>query len=89
MNEKMLYIWRLATFLHSHGKHMSAQELVDPLDRNGFKVQRGTEHKKAGKGPFKIISATWHWVNDDLSLTEEAANIAQAYVKEDGTHAWE
>jgi hypothetical protein len=84
----MLYIWRLATFLRSNNKEMSAEELVDHLNRNGFTTQRGTEHVKAGHGPYRIISATWHWINDDLGLHNEAENVALAYVKPDGTHAW-
>ncbi len=88
-NEKMLYIWRLATFLHSNGKHMSAQELVDHLNRNNFKNQRGAPYTRVGKGPFAIIAATWRWVNDKLGLEEEAEHIAQAYVQMDGKHAWD
>jgi hypothetical protein len=88
-NQKMLYIWRLATFLHSNGKHMAAQELVDHLNRNNFKTQRGAPYLKVGKGPFAIIAATWRWVHNELGLEEEAEHIALAYVQMDGRYAYD
>ena len=85
----MLYIWRLATFLRSNGKVMSARELIDHLNRNGFSAERSEDFRKGGRGPYRMISETWHWVNDDLGLAKEAHIIAQAYVKADGTHVWD
>jgi hypothetical protein len=89
MNQKKLYVWRLATFLHSHGMVMSAAELAEHLNRNNFRTGYDTEFSPLGRGPYNIIRATWHWLNDDLRLEDEARNVALAYVKPDGTHAWD
>ena len=34
MNEKKIYIWKLATFLHSQDMVMSGEELAEHLNRN-------------------------------------------------------
>lgn len=88
MNQKKLYVWRLAIFLHSNGKTMSADELADHLNRNNLKTSYGSEFE-GGRGTYKLILETWKWVNHDLGLEDEAHNISMAYVKPDGTHAWE
>jgi hypothetical protein len=88
MNRKKLYVWRLGTFLHSHGMVMSAEELATHLNRNSFRTGYDTEFA-GGRGTYRLIHATWSWVNDILGLEDEAGNIALAYVKPDGTHAWD
>ena len=88
MNEKKLYIWRLASFLHTHRMTMSADELADHLNRNNFKTSYGTEYE-GKRGTYRLIRETWHWVHHDLGLVGEAKGIAEAYVKPDGSHAWD
>ena len=88
MNRKKWYIWQLGTFLHAHKMTMSGQELADHLNRNNFKTSYGTEFEGA-RGTYTLIEATWRWVNNDLGLEDEASNIALAFVKPDGTHAWD
>jgi hypothetical protein len=88
MNRKKLYILRLGTFLHSHNMTMSALELADHLNRNGFRTAYGTEFE-GRRGTYTLITATWRWVHNDLGLEDEARNIAMAFVKPDGTHAWD
>jgi hypothetical protein len=88
MNQKRLYVWRLATFLNAHGMKMSNEELAAHLNRNGFMTQYGTQFA-GGRGTFRLIQSTWKWVHEELGLEDEAENVAQAYVKPDGTHAWD
>lgn len=88
MNQKKLYIWRLASFLHQYGMRMSGEELADHLNRNGFLTAYGSEYA-GGRGTYKLIRETWHWVHDDLGLDEEAQRIAEAFVKPDGSYAYE
>jgi hypothetical protein len=88
MNDKKMYVWKLATFLHANSKVMSGEELAEHLNRNQFLTSYGTEFQ-GGKGTYKLISATWHWLNDDLDLPEEAKHVALAYVKPDGNYAYE
>ena len=49
MNEKKLYIWKLATFLHSQEMVMSGEELAEHLNRNQFLTIYGTEYQ-GGRG---------------------------------------
>ena len=37
----------------------------------------------------KLIKETWKWVHDDLGLTDEVDKVAEAFVKPDGTYAYE
>ena len=88
MNEKKLYIWRLAEFLQSHGMVMSGEELAEHLNRNGFMTDYGTEYE-GGRGTYRLIEMTWRWVHDELKLENMAHCIARAFVKPDGTYAYE
>lgn len=38
---------------------------------------------------YKLIRETWKWVHDDLGLEDESKKIAAAYVKADGSYAYE
>jgi hypothetical protein len=88
MNRKKLYIWRLATFLREHGMVMAGEELAAHLNRNNFRTSYGSTFE-GGRGTYKLIRETWSWVNDELGLPEEAKSIAEAYVKPDGSYAYE
>ena len=88
MNEKKIYIWRLATFLHSHNMVMSGEELAEHLNRNNFLTNYGTEYQ-GGRGTYKLIEQTWKWLHNDLNLPSEAIHISKAFVKPDGTYAYE
>ena len=88
MNKKKHYIWRLASFLGQHGMTMSGEELAEHLNRNNFLTAYDTEYS-GGRGTYKLIRETWSWLNDDLGLEEEAQNVAAAFVKPDGTYAYE
>ena len=88
MNEKKRYIWKLGVFLHSNKMVMSGEELADHLNRNDFLTSYGTEYQ-GGRGTYKLIKETWRWVYDDLDLQDDANKIAEAFVKPDGSFAYE
>jgi hypothetical protein len=88
MNEKKLYIYKLADFLAQNNKTMSGEELADHLNRNDFLTSYGTEYQ-GGRGIYKLIRETWHWLNDDLQLPTEAKKVAEVYVKPNGEYAYE
>ena len=88
MNQKKVYIWRLASFLEQHDMKMSGEELADHLNRNKFLTAYGTEYA-GGRGTYKLINETWHWLNDDLKLPEEAKKVALAFVRPDGNYAYD
>ena len=88
MNEKKLYIWRLAKFLRHNNKTMSADELATHLNRNKFLTSYQVEYS-GGRGTYTLIRETWKWIHDELGLEDEADAVALAYVKADGTYAYE
>lgn len=88
MNEKKLYIYKLADFLAQNSKTMSGEELADHLNRNDFITSYGKEYQ-GGRGTYKLIRETWHWLNDDLQLPTEAKKVAEVYVKPNGEYAYE
>jgi len=88
MNKKKLYIWNLASFLCYYKMQMSGDELAVHLNRNNFFTNLGTEYV-GGRGIYKLIRETWVWLDTDLKLNDEAKKVAEAYVKHDGTYAYE
>ena len=60
---------------------MSGDELADHLNRNKFLT--------GGRGTYKLIRETWRWLQDELGLDDEAKNVAEAYVKPDGSYTSE
>ena len=87
MNEKKIYIWKLAIFLHSHNMIMSGEELAKHLNRNNFSTNRNTKYK-GKRGIYKLIKQTWKYLSKDLKLKEEAEHVALAFVKENGNYAY-
>jgi hypothetical protein len=88
MNLKKLYLWRLADFLTSHNMRMSGEELAAHLNRNNFLTEYDATYE-GGRGTYTLIRETWRWVHDELGLDEEAEKVAKAFVKPDGTYAYE
>ena len=88
MNAKKLYVWKLAAFLKENSKVMSAEELAEHLNRNNVLTSYQTEYS-GGRGTYTLIRETWKWVHDELGLESEAEAIAGAFVKPDGTYAYE
>jgi len=88
MNEKKIYIWKLAAFLNSQGMVMSGEELAEHLNRNNFLTSYGTEYQ-GGRGTYKLIKQTWKWLCEDLNLKKEANHVAKAFVKPNGGYAYE
>ena len=88
MNRKKLYIWKLAAFLRQNGMIMSADELAAHLNRNNFKTGYETSYE-GGRGTYTLIQATYKWVHNELGLPDEAGVVAEAFVKADGSHAWD
>ena len=88
MNEKKLYIWRLANFLSANNMRMSGEELAEHLNRNNILTGYGTEYS-GGRGTYSLIRATWEWVDGDLRLPDESRKIAEAYVTSSGSYAYQ
>ena len=87
MNEKKLYIWKLAEFLAQHDMKMSGEELAEHLNRNDFLTSYGTEYA-GGRGTYTLIKHTWTWLHNELGLRGEAEKVAKAYVKANGNYAY-
>lgn len=87
-NAKKIYVWELADFFFQHSTKMSGKELANHLNRNDFKTRAGIEYK-GGRGTYTLIRETWKWLHDELGLPDEARKVAKAYVKSDGSYAYE
>lgn len=88
MNDKKLYLWRLAAFLDQHGMRMSGEELAVHLNRNKFLTSYGTEYA-GGRGTYRLVKATWAWLQEDLRLETEANKVASAFVLPSGEYAYD
>lgn len=88
MKKKKTYIWQLADFLVNKGVVMSGPQLASHLNLNGMVTEYGAEYQGA-RGTYRLIEVTWHWLHDDLNLPEEAKKVATAFVKPDGSYAYE
>lgn len=88
MNKKKYYIWQLANFLMTHNMRMSGEELAEHLNRNNFLTTYGTEYV-GGRGTYKLIKEVYDWLENTLQLPDEASKVALAFVKPDGSNAWE
>ena len=87
IRKKKLYVWQLASFMRQYRMTMSGEELAQHLNRNNFLAGTGEKYK-GGRGTYTLIRETWRWVQADLELPDEAAKVAQAYVKPDGSYAY-
>jgi hypothetical protein len=87
-NRTKYYVWQLASFLYERKMVMSGEELAAHLNRNSFLTSYGDKYA-GGRGTYTLIRETWNWVNNDLGLESEAEKVARAYVKQDGTYAYE
>ena len=88
MNDKKVYVWKLADFLANNEKIMSGEELAEHLNRNKFLTSYGEEYQGL-RGTYRLIGQTYRWLYDDLGLPDEADKVARAFVKPDGTYAYE
>lgn len=87
MEKKKYYIVQLASFLVANKMKMSGEELAEHLNRNNFLTSYGTEYQ-GGRGTYKLIRDTYHWLENDLKLSDEAQKVALAFVKPDGSFAY-
>ncbi len=88
MECKKHHIWELAKSLTGNGAHMSGRELADDLNTNGYLTSYG-EAYKGGRGTYSLIRATYHWLDTEQHMSQEADKVAVAFVKPDGTYAYE
>jgi len=86
MNQKKMFIVKLADFLFANKMYMSGQELADFLNRNKFTTSYGTEYQ-GGRGIYKLLSETYNWLND-LGLDIEKDKFPYAFVDKNGNFPW-
>lgn len=67
---------------------MSGDELASHLNWNNFLTGYGTKYA-GGRGTYTLIKETWRRVHDELGLEDEADAIAKAFVRPDGSYAYE
>jgi hypothetical protein len=67
---------------------MSGEELANHLNRNNFLTGYDTPYQ-GKRGIYKLIQETYKWLHDDLKLKSEADHVAAAFVKPDGSYAYQ
>lgn len=87
MNEKKVYLWKLAEFLYFNEKQMSVPELATHLNRNNFLTSYGTEYQ-GKRGTYTLVSETYKWL-ESLGLIEEAKKVSVTFPKPDDSFAYE
>ena len=87
MIQNKLYIWKLASFINNNKMKMSGEELANHLNRNDFLTSYGSEYE-GGRGTYRLIKETYWWAHDIIGK-DEAAKIAEAFVKPDGSYAYQ
>jgi hypothetical protein len=86
MNQKKMYVAKLAAFLASHNMTMSCPELVDHLNRNNFLT--GYEEEYKGERTYRLIQETYNWLKR-LELVDDANNFPLAFVNDNGELVWD
>ena len=66
---------------------MSARELADFLNRNGYETSYGTEYE-GGRGIYRLIKSAHTWRQDEEDDQDGADAIALSFVNEVGEPAW-
>src|SRR5574344_115245 len=85
--QKYEYIGKLAIFLSSMKMFMSGMELANHLNRNGFKTSYNSEYVGT-RGTYTLIRNCYHYFEEGNNKNIADA-IATAFVKENGSYAYE
>jgi hypothetical protein len=86
MNQKKMYVAKLAYFLASHNMTMSGNELANHLNRNNFLTGYDEEYQ-AGK-TYRLIQETYNWLKK-LGLDDDANKFPFAFVNDNGELVWD
>ncbi len=87
MAAKHEFIWKQAQQLHDQDKQMTGQALARLLNEEGFLTSAGGPYA-GGRGIYRLIKSTWSWLHNSENNPDEAAKVAHAYVKANGTLPW-
>ena len=87
IEEKHEYLNLLAASLFDNKKAMSGEELAKHLNRNGFETTYGSEYT-GKRGVYKLIESTYVWSEQKFGA-ESCHKVARAFVKSDGSYAYE
>ena len=76
-----------AGLIKSHSV-MCGQQLVDILNINGIQEDNGRKYVH-GRGIYKTIKTAWDYYHNQIGDEQTAYNIAMAYVKSNGSYAYD
>ena len=86
MLDKLESTVKMARHLANNDEHMSAGELADHLNRNGYKTNSGKEYK-GGRGTSRMISSIYDRLKEE-GRDEDAKNVALSYTNKNDKHSW-
>lgn len=83
---KIDFVVDLAQKLVKSGKTMTASQLADVLNKNGYNTNVGGTYS-GGRGTLTTVSSIYNELIKQGRLVD-ADNVAKAFVKEDGNYAY-
>ena len=77
------YIGLIACTLTETNTYMDTNILIDLLNTNGFKQQRGGPYVKGGRGIFKLLSSAYkHYEGDSFTQNNIATRFVEVGTRE-------
>ena len=87
MDSKANLVADIAQALVKNGATMRVTLLMDLLNQNNFKTNKGHEYE-GGRGSYHFISSLYDYFKE-IGHQKAADDIAAAFVKADGSYAYE
>lgn len=87
MEAKANFVADIAQALVKNGATMRVTLLMDLLNQNSFKTNKGYEYE-GGRGSYRFISSLYDYFKE-IGHQKAADDIAAAFVKADGSYAYE
>ena len=86
--DKYEFIAWVADELKKRDTFMSVPSLIGLVNTHGYTTNRGTSFADYGKGPYKLVSATYHRMMG-AERPERAHNVAVAFRQPDNEYAYD
>ena len=87
MEAQANFVADIAQALVKNGATMRVTLLMDLLNQNDFKTKQGHEYE-GGRGSYRFISSLYDYFKE-IGYQKAADDIAAAFVKADGSYAYE
>jgi hypothetical protein len=86
--DKYAFIAWVADELKMRDSYMSVPTLIGMVNAHGYTTNRGTSCADSGKGPYKLVSSTYHRLMG-AGRSDRAHNVAVAFRQPDNEYAYD